>query len=479
MGTRAGDWWLSTKSISFTVLLVYIVAATSAETLLWTELGRLLVAYSALGDFAACSSTCKRSLLRSPFEEHWWLSAIVSPTPEQSRDHRAEHRPAPVRVLHYMGTNFGMTGVETFILQLSAAQKRAGLMPSIAMDLDNREEVRAIALDLGIEVHDLPTRGSIVNKLPRKLGTALLRVRRIQALVRILQDSDVMHIQAVGISCLDGFVAARLARTEALIVTHHGTLSWFATQRNLLSDATFWIEKRWASHVVMPYASAAAELVAEGMPEHRTSVIPFCVDEKLFSGLASLPAPGELTLVMAARMYYGKGQVHLLAALAKLLPRYPNVRALLIGDGPTRPEVEAKIDHLGLRHVVTSMGRVDHREIPALMRTAHVVVLPSCMVGEMFPLCLIEGMALGLPAIATRFSGIPDIVEDGETGILVEPRDEDALARAIERFLEEPAFYARSRQNALARFRSRYAATAVARAYSEQYEAALPDKGTA
>ena len=327
-------------------------------------------------------------------------------------------------------------------------------------------------------MYDLPARGVIENKLPRKLGTALSRARRIQALVQILKNSDVLHIQAVGITCLDGFVAAGLSRTRALVVTHHATLSWFEAHRNLLSDVTFWIEKRWASRVVMPYASAAAELVTAGIPEHRTSVIPFCVDEKLFSGLAQLPAPGELTLVMAARMYYGKGQIHLLAALARLSHRYPKVRALLIGDGPTRPEVEAEIDRLGLRNVVTSMGHVDHREIPTLMQTAHVVVLPSYMKGEMFPLCLIEGMALGLPAIGTRWSGIPEIVEDGETGILVEPCDDDALAQAIERFLKDPTFYSRARQNALARFRSRYAASAVAKAYSEHYEAALQDQGS-
>jgi glycosyltransferase involved in cell wall biosynthesis len=229
----------------------------------------------------------------------------------------------------------------------------------------------------------------------------------------------------------------------------------------------------------MPYASAAAELVAEGIPQDRTSVIPFCVDEQLFSGRSRSPASGELTLVMAARMYYGKGQIHLLAALAKILPRYPKVRAVFIGDGPTRPEIEAEIDRLGLRGVVASKGRVDHREIPALMRSAHVVVLPSYMTGEMFPLCLIEGMALGLPAIGTRFSGIPEIIADGETGILVEPRDEEALERAILRYLEEPGFYARAQQNALARFRSRFAATAVARAYLEHYQSALQDEVSA
>jgi glycosyltransferase involved in cell wall biosynthesis len=98
-------------------------------------------------------------------------------------------------------------------------------------------------------------------------------------------------------------------------------------------------------------------------------------------------------------------------------------------------------------------------------------------VGSGHRLRLIEGMALGLPAIATRYSGIPEIIEDGKTGILVEPRDEHGLAQAIERFLEDPEFYAQARQNALARFQSRFAATAVASAYLGHYEAVLRDRG--
>jgi glycosyltransferase involved in cell wall biosynthesis len=463
-----------TGAFFLTALLVCIFAATATEAPLAAELGELAVGYPlGFGELFQWDEP-ELSLFWSSFDEDIWWSVITFMAQEPAKERRA-----PVRVLHYMGTNFGLTGVETFILQLCAAQKRAGLTPSIVMELDGREEVRAISADLGIDVYDLPASRPIENRLPLKLGTAWLRARRIQALAQNLRDSDVLHIHAVGISCLDGFVAAGLSHTKALIVTHHGTMSWFAAHRNLLSDITFWIEKRWACRVVMPYAAAAAEFVTAGIPADRTSVIPFCVDEKLFSGLAPLPAPGELTLVMAARMHHGKGQAHLLAALAKLSPRYPKMRALFIGDGPTRPEVEAEIDRLGLRNAVTSMGRVDHREIPKLMQTAHVVVLPSYMKGEMFPLCLIEGMALGLPAIATRWSGIPEIVEDGETGILVEPRDEDALAQAIERYLEEPEFYARARRNALARFRSHYAATAVARAYSEHYEVALREQGSA
>jgi glycosyltransferase involved in cell wall biosynthesis len=400
------------------------------------------------------------------------VSTVISPVLEASHPER-DARLAPVRVLHYMGTNFGMTGVETFILQLCAAQKRAGLVPSIVMDLTNRQEMQIIAADHGIAVHDLPTRNANDDKLPRKLGTALLRARRIRALRQLLKSSDVLHVQAVGISGLDGFVAAAMSRMRPVIVTHHGTLSWFAPQRDLLADVTFWIEKRLASQIVVPYAAAAAEMTAEGIAEHQTRIIPFCVDEQLFAGLAATPAPGELTLVTVARMVDGKGHIELLAALARLSPRYPKIRALFIGDGPIRGQIEAEIDRLGLRSVVDCKGHVDHRDVPALMLRAHVVVLPSYENGEMFPLCLLEGMALGLPAIGTHWSGIPDIIEDGKTGILIAPRDENGLVDAIERFLTEPGFYAVARANAMARVRSRFTATLVARTYAESYLAAL------
>lgn len=379
----------------------------------------------------------------------------------------------PIRVLHYMGTNFGMTGVETFILQLCAAQKRSGLVPSIAIDLNSREEVRTIATIHGIEVHDLPVRRSTDSTLSGTFAKIWSRVRGMQALWRLLRHSHVIHIHAVGISCIDGFIARGLSNNKALVVTHHATLGWFAAHRSLISDLTFWLEKHLASRVIMPYRAAVRELVTHGLSEKQTKVIPFCVDEELFCGLAPEPAPGELTLVMSARMFQGKGHIELLGALAKLSPRYPKLRAVFVGDGPTRPAVEAEIDRLNLRHVVECKGRVDHRQVPAIMRGAHVVVLPSYMEGEMFPLCLMEGMALGLPAIGTRWSGIPEIIVDGETGILVEPRDEIGLALAIERFLVEPAFYLSARRSALARVRSRYSATAVVRTYSEQYEAAL------
>ncbi|WP_354232296.1 glycosyltransferase family 4 protein [Bradyrhizobium sp. F1.4.3] len=378
-----------------------------------------------------------------------------------------------------------MTGVETFILQLCAAQKRSGHVPSIAMDLFSREEVRAIAQRGDIAVYDLadpPTFGATFQATQRttqmkhaggRLAKLWFRIRCVRFLHQLLREADVIHIHAVGISCIDGFLARAFSPGKALIVTHHATFTWFAPYRSLVSDLTFWLEKRLSSRVVMPYAAALAELVAHGIPKSRAKVIPFCVDQELFSGHASMPESGALTIIMSARMFAGKGHQELLSAVAALMPRYPGLRAVLIGDGPNRPEIEALIERLGLREVVECVGRVDHGDVPAIMRQGHVIALPSYMEGEMFPLCLMEGMALGLPAIATRLAGIPEIIADGETGILIEPRNEAALVRAIELFLSDRAFYARAAVNAITRFQSRFSAAAVAQAYLEQYEDAL------
>ncbi|MDB4989417.1 MAG: putative glycosyltransferase [Myxococcaceae bacterium] len=379
-----------------------------------------------------------------------------------------------VRVLHYMGTNFGMTGVETFILELCAAQKRLGTLPSITLELENRAEVATDAATIGVPVIDFPTRSSVEDSLPRKVGTALLRARRVRALLALLDDVDVLHMHSVGVAGLDAFVAAAIARSRPVVVTHHATLTWFKPMQSRMSDATLWLEKRLAYRAVMPYQAAASELVAGGgLSSEQVAVVPFCVDETRFSARVTPPQGDGLTLVMAARMYPGKGHEYLLRALAKLSPQHPGLKLLLLGDGPGRPGIEAEIAELGLAGVVEIRGRVSHAEMPALLCHGHVIVLPSYMPGETFPLCLLEGMALGMPAIGSRWFGIPDIIEDGETGFVVEPRDVDGLVEAITRFLSSPALYAQLSANARARALERFTSTAVARAYGEIYQAAL------
>lgn len=392
----------------------------------------------------------------------------VSPVDEQKRLVPG----SPLRVLHYDGITGLICGVEMVILQLAAAQKRTGLVPSVVLDLDGREEFEGMGESLGIPVHSLPLCQGIELRLPRKLALWLLRVRRVKMLANLLRETDVLHIHE-GVNAFDAFVAARLAGTKAIIVTHHGSLSYHKASWRPLQTLTFWLEKRWASQIAIPYRAAAVEYIGAGLPESRTSIVPFCADEGLFAGRAAEPAPDKLTLVIVARLVAGKGHIELLTAIAQLAPRHPGLHLLIVGDGPMRSELETRSDQLGLSKTVEFLGHTEHRDVPAILKRAHVIVLPSYMSGETFPLCLLEGMALGLPAIGTRWFGIPDIIADGQTGNLVEPRDVDALRQAIERFLTDHAFYLQARQKAVARFQERFTSTAVARSYLSLYHAAM------
>jgi glycosyltransferase involved in cell wall biosynthesis len=129
-----------------------------------------------------------------------------------------------------------------------------------------------------------------------------------------------------------------------------------------------------------------------------------------------------------------------------------NHRLILVGDGPLRVDVETAIQREALRDRVEVLPPTT--DIPALMRTAHVFVMSSRWEGS--PLAIIEAMMSGLPVVATKVGGVPEIVSEHETGLLVPPGDPEALAAAVKRILDEPSLAYRmgqaGRRRALACF---------------------------
>lgn len=380
------------------------------------------------------------------------------------------------QVIHYLG-NVGMTGVETFLLTLCAAQRRRGLTPRIVCDVEGREELVASAAAINVAVHQLPlgVQGS-PSGAARKIVSATHRGRRVHRIGQLLSSTgaEVLHVHPVGIGGLDAFVAARHARVP-LVVTHHATLEWFEPFRNWQSDLTFWVEKHWAARIVCPYRAARDEMVEHGVPEALATVVPFCVDRRKFDGEERAPH-GPFRLFFVARLIEGKGHFELLRAVARLRYLHPTLRVVIVGDGPARAVIEAEVERLALSHIVTMSGHVANEQVPDLMRQASAVVLPSYMPGETFPLSLIEGMAMRLPAIGSRWFGIPDIIADEETGLLVPPRDEPALARAIERLASAPDFARKLGENGYARAMKLFTSDAVAATYARIYAEVQPSR---
>jgi glycosyltransferase involved in cell wall biosynthesis len=379
-----------------------------------------------------------------------------------------------MRVLHYLG-NQGMTGVETFVLTLATAQRASGIDACITCHPKGREELLHHAQSRGVPMFPFVTDPRpLPGGLRRKARRAALSSTRVASLAWTLarRAFDVIHLHPVGVRGLPAFMGALIARTPKVVVTHHATLTWFAPFRSRTSDWTFWLEGKVADRVVMPYRRAADEMVEAHMPEAKVQVIPFCVDLERFAVRERRPnLDGPLRVLMTARLVEGKGHTELLEALRTLKARGVAVHAVVAGDGPLKGEIAARVRAHGLEEQVSLLGPVGYDLVPDLLAQADAMVLPTYMPGETFPICLLEAAAMGLPAVATRWFGIPDIVQDGRTGLLVEPRDAEALAGALEQLARDRILTFDLGQQALARARSRFATEVVAASYAAVYRA--------
>jgi colanic acid/amylovoran biosynthesis glycosyltransferase len=166
------------------------------------------------------------------------------------------------------------------------------------------------------------------------------------------------------------------------------------------------------------------------------------------------------TFVCVAGLREYKGHDVLFDACRLLRDRGFRLRVVLVGEGVLRRHLEERIVREGLSGIVELVGAMPHERIPDLLATATAMVLPSVRArdGQMegIPVALMEAMAAGVPVISTRISGVPELVEDGVTGLLVEERDAAGLAAAMQRIAAAPELAARFVEAARRTVRERF-----------------------
>ena len=151
---------------------------------------------------------------------------------------------------------------------------------------------------------------------------------------------------------------------------------------------------------------------------------------------SSIPcAEGTPILLMVSRLSHEKGHVDLLEALALVKQRGVPFHLVIVGEGRERVPIEAARARLGLSADVTLAGHKNN--VRPYYAVANLYLMPSHSEGS--PNALLEAMAAGIPAVASNAGGIPEIMTDGQTGLLVPPRQPEPLAQAIERVLTHPA----------------------------------------
>jgi glycosyltransferase involved in cell wall biosynthesis len=194
------------------------------------------------------------------------------------------------------------------------------------------------------------------------------------------------------------------------------------------------------------------------LDERRARTIYNGVDTRRFSPGPARQAAPALVLTIA-HLIPEKGVDHLLHAFAQM--RHREARLRIAGDGPQASHLAQLAAELGLEGRVDLVGLTN--DVPALLKEADIYVHPT--LAEAFGLAIAEAMATGLPVVASRLGGIPELVEDGVSGLLVEPRDSKAIARAIDLLLDVPELRMRLGRNARTRAVERFDVRGCARAH--------------
>jgi len=140
-------------------------------------------------------------------------------------------------------------------------------------------------------------------------------------------------------------------------------------------------------------------------------------------------------VLFVGRLIPRKGVKYLLMAMPKILREKPSAKLVIVGEGPEKRELLEICDELKIKNSVSFFGRVSDEELERLYNSAGVLALPSLR--EAVPLVLLEAMASGCPVVATDVGGMGEVVRNGETGLLVKPRETDELAQAVIKVLSE------------------------------------------
>ncbi|MCW5970268.1 MAG: glycosyltransferase family 4 protein [Blastocatellales bacterium] len=272
---------------------------------------------------------------------------------------------------------------------------------------------------------------------------AASRGRYMAAIVRLSRLLKREGVAIVHAHCFDptfvGLMAARMAGVGFVFTRHH-------------SDHNIRLGKRWhtridawcarrADHVIaVSEATRRIMVEVEGAPVEKITVVHNGMEplrtptaEAVDAVRRELGLGDEKVLLMIGRLHEEKGHRYLFYALPAIRARAGRVRVLIAGEGPHRAEVEADAVRAGVRDAVEFLGR--RNDIPELIAASDVVVMPS--LAESFGFAALEAMSLGRPVVAAATGGIPEVVTDEKTGLLVRPKDAAALGEGVVRVLED------------------------------------------
>ena len=286
-------------------------------------------------------------------------------------------------------------------------------------------------------------------KLAERFGVPypILTVEAYKKFAKVIKKCDLVH--AHGHVYMSSYLAGKLAKKykKPFIVTQHNTWidyqSWLNIMENI-NDLT--IGKSVLKHAdrILTVSKETMKYVLRlGADKAKTSVMYNGVDTNCFHPVKKgesrkkLGLPKKRKIIFSARRLVYKNGIDTLIESAHLVARNnPDILFVVAGKGPSRKLIEDRIKELGIEDSIKLTGFVPDDLLPVYYDAADYFVLPSAS-GEGLPLVLFEAMACGLPVIATTVGGTPEIINHMKNGVLVPPRNPEAMAEALSKLLAE------------------------------------------
>lgn len=266
--------------------------------------------------------------------------------------------------------------------------------------------------------------------LPVRGKLSLPKVRR--ELARSIEERrpDVVHAHLFHAAVL---VASIPRRGIPQLLTHHHGDYLLAQGRRVEARVDRWAGRRYDRIVAVSQSVKEFLTGTYRYSEDRVETIRngWCLPE---DGIPESVREGGAQIVTVGNLRPEKGHLTLIRAMARVHGRYPKARLAILGDGPQRKAIEEEVERSGLREVVELVGSVEN--VWPYLAASDVFVFPS--LSEPLGIAIMEAMAVGLPVVAARVGGIPELVDHGRTGLLVEVSDPIALALALEQLLSAP-----------------------------------------
>jgi glycosyltransferase involved in cell wall biosynthesis len=333
----------------------------------------------------------------------------------------------PLRV-HALIDSLTWGGAETLLADFAAGAPAAGIELTVGylQDFDGSPSAAALRAR-GIEPELVGVRKLLDAESMWKVGRHIARIR-----------PDVLHTH-LGAADVQGTLAARSLRIPSVSTIHLvAPATAAAARREAARQRLMATARRHGSRRVIAVSEAArTAYLHAGLDDDRhvttvhngISIRTPAVARSVTRSRLGI-APDAPVVAMASVLRAGKGHDVAFEAMRRLLPRFPDLQLVVAGDGPLRAEVERQAADLG--PAVRFLGF--RRDVMDLLAASDALLLPSRM--DAFPTNLLEAAAVGVPAVATAVGGIPEIIEDGTTGLLIpDPPTAGAIADALGRLL--------------------------------------------